>query len=87
MLPCGWVDDTELDDGRGVDGTAVGFATDTAHASLLGLLADGEVVLAGDGWMRKGIEGEEGSLTVCRGGEHKWCAPWARVGGSQGKDS
>lgn len=37
-----FVDDTELDDGRGIDRTTVG--AHAAHAGLFGLLSDGELV-------------------------------------------
>lgn len=40
------VDDSQLDDGRWVDRTAVSLAANAAHAGLLGFLADSEVVFS-----------------------------------------
>lgn len=38
-------DNTELDDGCGVDRSSIGFFTDTAHSRLLWLFSDSQLVL------------------------------------------
>jgi hypothetical protein len=72
-------DDAELDDGSGIDGASVGFFTYATHARLLGLFADGELVLdvvarcghlldgdilVGDAVFRGGCRSEAGGTAV-----------------------
>lgn len=72
-------DDAKLDDGSGVDGTSIGLFADTAHARLLGLFADGQLVfnvvaigghllngdiLVGDAVLGSGTWGRAGSTVI-----------------------